>query len=842
MAVRAHANLFQSAALAVALLSGTALSSPAFADTELRQMNTVALMKRELTRVRDNTEFVDRALYYLDRYPELQPELLGVVEELRPDLMPLVTQRLGTTPHTEVAVARANTARSSNKLFDTTWKKGAWAGGGAVLVGGGIVALAGGGGSSSSSAGDSETPVDPGDDFPVTSDPDGFDTEEYRRNTGNAAFNANQAYARGFTGEGIIVGIFDDGMTQGNVSAEMPVAALARDYVGADTQTPGNHADYIATIIAGTRNNQLSHGIAFGATLYDYKISTESGAFRPGSVIADAYEQANADGVFVINASYGVENTTGAPSETYRPLIDASFEDEIDALRGFKSGPGDRGTVIVYSAGNEGNAQPSIDSLFPWYYPELEGNVLTVTALSEAFDPANYNPATVQLASYSNRCGAAMNWCLTAPGSAITTERANGASYNVYGTSYATPFVVGAVAILGEAYPNLTAEEVVEILLVTATDLGAEGVDPIFGYGLVNLEQAFQPIGQTSTMSVSGTSYTTEDSEGSLSGTRSFSGLASSSVTVPVYDRYDRRFDLAASRFADRDAVALGLKGRLGRMLDGASVQAHYERPDGTKGLISGAGRVDENAVSYSFSGARTELFGATDIRSTLSFGLTGLDEAGMGVRYQLSDQVTGFTEIGSGENYLYAAPGFSMPAGPGQFDTALVMMREQGSILGETGQGLFETDGVTVSAGLVSQYRLALTPSWSLAANAALVQVNYDGGGADFISAITGTAARAELSAAYEKDGLQGVLSLESPLHYIGGSVTTRHYAPRVGAVTDKAALSQEAPLLVNLKASMPFIRKSARARARLSYALNDATDPNRGRAEMVVGLSFNF
>lgn len=838
-------SILTSAALALALLSGTALTTPAHAASELRQLNTIALMKRELSRVRGTEEFVDRALYYLDRYPEMQPELLGVVEELRPDVMPLVTQRLGTSVHAEVGAARVATKEAStpSKLFDTTWKKAAWAGGGAVVIGGGILALSGGGGGKSSSGtGTPDTPSDPDPDLPVTEDPDTFDTAEYRRNTGNHALNANQAYARGVTGQGVIVGILDDGVTQTNTVDEFPTISLSRDYVGQDNSPPELHANFIASIVAGTRNDSQSHGIAYGATLYDYKISTESGVFADDATIGQAYTDAHNDGVLVLNASYGTNNSLGAPQEGDRALIDAAFGNEIAAIRTFKSNGGsDRGTVIVYSTGNESRSQPSFESLFPWYYPELEGNVLTVTALNANFNPDNYDPATVQLAGYANRCGAAMNWCLTAPGTDILTENFNGTSFRISGTSFATPFVVGAAALLGQAFPNLTVEEIVEILLVTATDLGAEGVDPVFGYGLVNLEQAFEPVGQTSTLSVSGVRYTPEEGDGSLSGTRSFSGLGSSTVAVPVYDSYDRRFDRSASSFADKDAATLGLTNRLGRMLDGNSVQAKFETPDGARHLVSTAGSVTGTEKSYAFRGERTELFGASDIRSQLSFGLTARDEGGFGLRYQLSDDVQGFTEFGTGANYLYAAPGFSVPAGKGAFDTALVVMREQGTILGEAGQDLFETDGVSVSAGLVSQYRLALSDKFSLSANAALVQVSYEGGN-NFIAALDGTAARAELAAAYRSAGLEGVLSLESPLHYIAGHATTQHFAPRVGIVTDKSALSQEAPLLVNIKASMPFIRKSARARAQLSYALNDATDPNRGRAEMIVGLTVQF
>ena len=61
----------------------------------------------------------------------------------------------------------------------------------------------------------------------------------------------------------------------------------------------------------------------------------------------------------------------------------------------------------------------------------------------------------------------------------------------------AAPVVSGAAAVVKGAFPNLTARQVVDILLRTATDLGAPGTDPVYGRGLVNLARALQPIGPT---------------------------------------------------------------------------------------------------------------------------------------------------------------------------------------------------------------------------------------------------------------------------------------------------------------------------------------------------------
>ena len=68
----------------------------------------------------------------------------------------------------------------------------------------------------------------------------------------------------------------------------------------------------------------------------------------------------------------------------------------------------------------------------------------------------------------------------------------------------AAPVISGAAAVLQGAWPHLTAQNVVRILLDTATDLGDAGVDNIYGHGLVNLEAAVDQQGDpVTTLSLS---------------------------------------------------------------------------------------------------------------------------------------------------------------------------------------------------------------------------------------------------------------------------------------------------------------------------------------------------
>ena len=70
-------------------------------------------------------------------------------------------------------------------------------------------------------------------------------------------------------------------------------------------------------------------------------------------------------------------------------------------------------------------------------------------------------------------------------------------SYNLLfsGTSFATPQVAGAVALLAQAFPNLTGQQIVRLLLDSARDAGAAGIDATYGAGILDIASAFAPRG-----------------------------------------------------------------------------------------------------------------------------------------------------------------------------------------------------------------------------------------------------------------------------------------------------------------------------------------------------------
>ena len=145
----------------------------------------------------------------------------------------------------------------------------------------------------------------------------------------------------------------------------------------------------------------------------------------------------------------------------------------------------------------------------------LLGSWLAVTAVDE----------NNTILSSANGCGDAQNFCLSAPGYteiALQDEYAD-QDYSQYTRNTDHRLCLcnrERWALLKEAFPNLTNSEITNIMLISATDLGAEGVDAVYGHGMLNIGAALAPIG---TLNVRTNSVRLDvDASGFQSGTRTF--------------------------------------------------------------------------------------------------------------------------------------------------------------------------------------------------------------------------------------------------------------------------------------------------------------------------------
>lgn len=296
--------------------------------------------------------------------------------------------------------------------------------------------------------------------------------------------NADRAHEAGFTGKGVKVAVLDDGRVDGYAPLEGRVASYT-DYTGqGDTPDPSEkhgHGAAVATVLGGKAGSNFNGGVAPGSELHWGRICADDACSSSNARAAIA--DLGKDGVRLFNLSLGgayvdeesARNSSTAWAQALRETL------ALDAL-------------VVHSAGNESTEHPANIGHVPRFFPEFSDNWLTVAAVDV---DADGKPTS--LSDFSNACGSAADWCVVAPGRVSFPAIPGTSSWTGtggFGTSFAAPIVSGVAAIVWEAFPWMSASNVQQTILTTATDLGDRGVDSTYGWGMVNAEKAMQGPGQ----------------------------------------------------------------------------------------------------------------------------------------------------------------------------------------------------------------------------------------------------------------------------------------------------------------------------------------------------------
>ncbi|QJW53173.1 Extracellular serine protease [Serratia plymuthica] len=130
-----------------------------------------------------------------------------------------------------------------------------------------------------------------------------------------------------------------------------------------------------------------------------------------------------------------------------------------------------------------------------YFVPEIAPNWLSVASLQDPNNSGDYGIST-----FSSRCGYTASFCVAAPGSKVYSSIIEGNSlenlttgYAKYsGTSMAAPHVAGSIAVLMERFPYMTGAQVASVLKTTTVDMGAPGIDALFGWGMIDLGKAIR--------------------------------------------------------------------------------------------------------------------------------------------------------------------------------------------------------------------------------------------------------------------------------------------------------------------------------------------------------------
>lgn len=318
---------------------------------------------------------------------------------------------------------------------------------------------------------------------------------EYAFTGGMEVTGVEAAHARGYTGGSAVIAILDTGFASDHVELNGQFDGFYNAYTGSETAADAmdmdGHGTHVAGIIGAKANDYMGVGYAPDASLLGVRLGDENGELLTSTEqTAAAFRWAREHGADFINSSWGpdlkIADVTADQIETYLGPELAEFRTGAQS-----------DVIYVWANGNDGAMQPQMYAALPQLFPELEGNWVAV---------ANIDAATGELHSTSQACGDARNWCISAPGTDIAAPAPGGDQYYAVmtGTSMAAPAVTAALAVLKDAFPMLSNEQILERLFFTADKSGIYANMALYGQGLMDLDAATAPVGQLSIYNGSG--------------------------------------------------------------------------------------------------------------------------------------------------------------------------------------------------------------------------------------------------------------------------------------------------------------------------------------------------
>jgi len=375
-----------------------------------------------------------------------------------------------------------------------------------------------------------------------------FHTPEYFANWGLQYTNAAQAWALGFTGKGVKLGIADDQaqLSHPEFAGRVYWPVASDPFPNPNYPEFPDHGTHVMGAAAASRNGVGMVGVAYDASI----AHTVAILSKPGYPTSKDWAQDLVTArVSVMNASFGPLATPWPllPDDSLNPDYSRVNFQMLSGAQVLEYGAqveklANADIVMVFAAGNQRDYRlqpiaakvPAGHGLLPLITPAntalgYTGNSADAIYRIYTDEADRLNPATwssnqyslsqirsvdfsnfagalivvtavnidaktnkVALADFSNQCGAAADWCMTAPGVNIYSAVPMNAYGEMSGTSMAAPLVAGGAAVLRQAFPYMTARQIIEVLLTTATEIDNSSPESIrdFGHGLLNVGRA----------------------------------------------------------------------------------------------------------------------------------------------------------------------------------------------------------------------------------------------------------------------------------------------------------------------------------------------------------------
>jgi minor extracellular protease Epr len=270
---------------------------------------------------------------------------------------------------------------------------------------------------------------------------------------------AQNSWSSDYTGADIKIAVIDTGVDTDHPDFAATTGAAAAisggvsevDYTTSFEDDNG-HGTHVAGIIGARQNGTGIVGIAPESSIYAVKALGKDGSGYTSDIIA-GIDWAIGQGVDIISMSLG--SSTG--STALQNACDTANND---------------GILVVAAAGNNGSKTTTVKSKDTITYPAKYASVIAVGAVDSSNNRA-----------YFSSTGSELD--VVAPGVNILSDKYTGGTIKMSGTSMATPFVAGDLALLKQANPNYTSTQLRALLESTCKDLSPTGTDSLYGHGLI---------------------------------------------------------------------------------------------------------------------------------------------------------------------------------------------------------------------------------------------------------------------------------------------------------------------------------------------------------------------
>ena len=265
------------------------------------------------------------------------------------------------------------------------------------------------------------------------------------------------AWENGFFGENIKVGIIDSGINKDHPDLNDNIERAVDVINLGDASEDVLHGSSVAGIIGAEINNGIGVSGVSKADIYMYKVFQNS-TTSVSNIIKGFSEAVNVDGCQVVNMSIGIANGSGDTLSNKLQILNTAIENATK-----------EGVIVVAAAGN------SADKGNPMLYPAGFENVISVGAIDK-------EEKYTYFSQYNEMVDVA------APGYMVYTTSGSNYGY-VNGTSFASPYVAGAAAIVKGINPEIDHKTFETLIKLSSKDVGSIGRDVHYGWGILDIKK-----------------------------------------------------------------------------------------------------------------------------------------------------------------------------------------------------------------------------------------------------------------------------------------------------------------------------------------------------------------